>query len=184
MKSYISREQIVKLYADHAYPVEDGINVFGIRNIHGVVDQFDDILGIFNKDVFMAFSGTTEPGKSWLIKGGNINGTFILQPGFYKSCWHKGKHHGEYDALVQFGSGVFKGWRDNNKDGVLDEIGKTWNDVIGLNFHTTRWDKQVQRVGDFSAGCMVIYDAHEFDQIMKVVYASTQSLFSYALFEA
>lgn len=134
----------------------------------------------------MAYSGTTDPGKSPLLKKSGVNpkGIFILQPGFYANCWHKGKHKGKYNALVQFGSGIFKGWRDNNQDGELDTTGKTYTDVQGLNFHTTRWDKKVMRVGDFSEGCMVMEVASEYDSIMMdVIYVSSQGIFSYALFD-
>lgn len=186
MKRSITYDQVVKLYTNHGYPFDSkAINVFGIRCKNLVPDKFDDTLGIcFPDKQIIAVSGTTDPGRSWLSKDGNVDGVFILKPGFYKNCWHKGLHHGKYKALVQFGDGIFKGYRDNDKDGNLDLTGKEWDNVKGLNFHTTRWDVQVQRVGDFSAGCQVTEVAKEYDKIMiEQIYNSTQSIFSYALFD-
>jgi hypothetical protein len=180
--SYIA---IKLLYKSNGYEfLEKGINVFGIRSKDRTVDKWNDVLGIAYDNKVIAVSGTTDPGASPLSKteGVNKNGIFILQPGFYKNCLQKGKHKGKYNALVQFGS-VFRGWRDADRDGQLDMVGQIWTDVQGLNFHTTRWDKQVMRVGDFSEACQVCEVATEYDLIMDVVYASTQSLFNYALFD-
>lgn len=187
MQTPISYNQVIDLYRSKSFPIEENaINVFGIRSKDLTADKWNDTLGIITpgKKV-IALSGTTDPGKAPLsrIEKINANGVFILQPGFYKNCWHKGKHKGKYNALVQFGSGIFKGWRDNNKDGKLDLTGKIWSDVQGLNFHTTRWDLKVQRVGDFSEGCQVVEVAQEYDTIINVIYASEQPLYSYALFQ-
>lgn len=180
----IPYDQVVAWYKAFNYPFhENAINVFGKRHKDMVPDKFDDVLGIaYNKKV-IAVSGTTDPGKDSLLDATNKDGVFILQPGFYANCWHRGMHKGKYNALVQFGEGIFKGWRDNDDDGKFDATGKTWTNVQGLNFHTTRWDMRVSRVGKFSEGCQVVEVAQEYDPIIQAVYASNQSLFSYALFQ-
>jgi hypothetical protein len=187
MKIPLVYDAVKAFYENHGYPFdEQGINVFGFRHSDFVPDKFDDTLGIaFPDRQVLSFSGTTDPGKSWLLSDeGNKEGVAILQPGFYKNCWHKGLHHGKYKALVQLGMGVFHVWRDSNKDDKLDLTGKTFMDVVGLNFHTTRWDKQVMRVGDFSAGCQVVEVAKEYDKMMiEKIYTSQQAIFSYALFQ-
>lgn len=182
MKIALTYDFVKSLYDSHGYPLEEGINVFGIRNSELVPDAWDDILGIIYNDEVICVSGTTDPGRSWLSKEGHPEGVFILKPGYYKNCWHRGKHHGKYKALVQFGDGVFKGWRDKNKDGKFDLTGKTYTNVKGLNFHTTRWDLQVLRVGDFSAGCQVVEVAKDYDRVIDLAYSTSQSLYSYALF--
>jgi hypothetical protein len=185
MRILLTYDQVRALYDNNGYPFSDhAINVFGIRNEDMTVDKWNDTLGIVcpGKEV-LAFSGTTDPGASPLskIEGVNANGIFILMRGFYANCFHKGLHHGKYRALVQYGSGIFKGWRDNNHDGKLDLTGNICTDVQGLNFHTTRWDKKVMRVGDFSEACQVTEVAQEYDLMIEKIYASTQSIFSYAL---
>jgi hypothetical protein len=187
MQKTISYDEIRALFKSHGFPFsEKAINIFGKRHRELVPDAFDDTLGIVLPDrTVLAYSGTTDPGRSWLLsEEGSADGCFILQPGFYENCWHRHLHHGKYKCLGQFGDNVFKGWRDNDKDGKLDLTGKTYTDVKGLNFHTTRWDVQVQRVGAFSAGCQVMEVAKEYDIVMiENIYKSIQSLFSYALFQ-
>lgn len=188
VKRPVTYDYIKELFLAHNYPfLENEILPFGIRSKDTTVDKWNDTLGIVYPDKqILAYSGTTDPGASPLARteGVNPKGIFILQPGFYKNCWHKGKHKGKYDALVQFGYGIFKGWRDNDKDGKLDFSGPTQANVTGLNFHTTRWDKQVMHVGEFSHACQVVEVAKEYDTIMSdVVFKSEQSLFSYALFQ-
>lgn len=184
MKSQLTYDYVAAMYKSHGYQISDGINPFGIRNKDMTVDKWNDVLGILYNGKILAFSGTTDPGASPLAKteGVNKNGIFILFPGFYHNCWHKGKHKGKYNALVQFGEKIFKGYRDADHDGLIDLSGKIYDDVQGLNFHTTRWDKQVMRVGDFSEGCQVFEVAKEFDQVINVIYASSQAIFNYALF--
>lgn len=190
MKYDLSLDLVRYLYQEHCYPIDDkGINPFAIRNDmwsgpdNFVIDKFNDIIGIMWGDNILAYSGTTKPGRSPLERD-NIheNGVFILAHGFYEGCFRKGFHRGKYKALVQFGN-KFWGWRDNNKDGKFDLDRPNYNDVTGLNLHTTRWDKQVKNVGDFSEGCQVIEVAKEYDKMMvDVIWASDQSLFNYALF--
>lgn len=184
MKYDLSFDFMKELYDQSCYPLHDGINPFAIRNNLWLPDQFNDIVGIIQGQEVIAFSGTTKPGISPL-KRANVHedGVFFLAPGFYANCWHKGFHKGKYKALVQFGTGKFKGWRDNDKDGKYDVDSALYSNVTGLNYHTTRWDRQVKNVGDFSEGCMVQEVAKEYDQIMvERIWASEQSLFDFALF--
>ena len=103
MKISLSPNQVRNLFAQHGYPLDNPINPFGIRSKDMTVDKWNDTLGIFlpDKNLVLAYTGTTDPGASPLSKteGVNRNGIFILQPGFYQNCWHKGKHKGKYNAL-------------------------------------------------------------------------------------
>lgn len=188
MKIDLSYDYVKSLYQEQNFPFDEkAINVFGIRNKDMTADKWNDTLGIayYPGRMVLAVSGTTDPGRSPLSKteGVNKNGIFILSSGFYKNCFKKGLHKGKYRALVQAADGIFRGVRDNDRDGEIDMTGKIVTDVRGLNFHTTRWDKQVMRVGDFSEACQVVEVAKEYDEIMvEVIYESTQELFSYALF--
>jgi hypothetical protein len=188
MKINLTFEQVAAMYFQHDYPLDKTkINVFGIRAKDRTSDKWNDVLGIvYPEQKVLAFSGTTDPGSSPLMGEGSVNpdGIFILLPGFYEDCFKKGYHKGKYPALVQRAMGIFKGYRDNNKDGKLDFSGKIYTDVTGLNFHTTRWDKKVQKVGQFSHACQVLEVAQEYDRIMvDVIMPSPQIVFSYALFE-
>lgn len=157
-KSYIFREE------------NEYANLFGYRSKEVIADRFNDIIGIAYKDFFgnpqcLVFPGTTKPGLYYLqTELGNVKGTFIMQPGQYPDCWMAGQHNGKYLALIQAGSGVFKGWRDANKNGKLDYNGPTYTDSQGVDGHTTRFDIDVNDVVDkFSSGCQVLRDDHHFE---------------------
>lgn len=189
-------DSVKKLYEDKGYKFcktgKLNVNIFGIRK--GLtVDVFNDIIGIAyfdenNKPQLKYYVGTTDPGGYWLKnKLGNIEGTFILAPGYYPNCWVIGLHHQEYEALIQSGPKVFKGWRDRNSDGKLDMTGPLLNDVNGLNLHTTsHLTGKAEKVGAYSAGCQVMQFTKDHLELMAIVKKS-QTLygpkFSYALFE-
>lgn len=117
---------------------------------------------------------------------GNINGTAILIPDFYPACWKLGEHKGQYEALVQAGTGVFKVWRDDDKDGRFDYSGKVYDDVGGLNSHTESLLNETEKVGAYSAGCQVREFNQDHEAFMGIVKRS-MSLYgtrvSYKLFE-
>lgn len=166
------------------------VNLFGIRSGFDQVNEFNDQLGIAYRDEFgngqvLMHKGTTKPGLYWLKnKKGNVNGTFILAPGQYPNCWSIGKHKG-YEALVQLGS-PFKGWRDNDQDGMFDPEGRIYTDVTGLNMHTTSFKNDVDKVGAYSAGCQVRQHSEDHLMVMQVLRRSAEiygNNFSYTLID-
>lgn len=186
---------LFKAYTKKRYPFYDSgkfnINLFGIRDSSNIVDEFNDILGVcyiddFGRTNVIAVRGTTKPGAYWLGgKMGNEKGTFILKEGFYPKCFKKGKHRGEYDCLVQADSNIFVGYRDFDKDNLIDYEGELHTDVTGLNFHTTSFLNNKEKVGAYSAGCQVAQDDKDFLTILSIVYKSMEiygDRISYALF--
>lgn len=186
---------LYKTYDRLGYPFYDSgrfnVNLFGIRDDSKTVDEFNDILGLcyiddFGRAIVLAHKGTTKPGAYWLgNKMGNVNGTFVLKEGYYKHCFKEGKHHGKYDCLIQAKPDVFEGFRDWNKDGLIDYSGKLYNDVTGLNFHTTSFLTDKEKVGAYSAGCQVIQDNLDFLCARSIIYKSMEiygGVVSYALF--
>lgn len=192
-------DRIKIFYDDFGYPFETAkykVNLWGFRNKDlQTVNEFNDLRGVayvddFGQKICLQWKATTKPGLTYLKdKVGNSNGTAILIPGYYKDCWmigkhNKGKEH-EHDALVQSGPGVFKVWRDNNGDGKFDFSGPEYDDVTGLNDHTTR-PHQINNVGGFSAACQVTQDDKEHMIKMAICMRSFEyygSKFSYALFQ-
>lgn len=191
----LSYDSVAALYKTHNYRFYDtgkfNVNLFGIRKSL-LVDLFDDVLGVAFRDangkpILKVYSATTKPGLYWLKnKLGNVKGTFILQPGYYHKCWTVGKHKGEYEALVQSGPRVFRGWRDSDADGTLDTDGPIFTDVAGLNLHTTSHLRgKADRIGAYSASCQVIQYTKDHLELMGIVKASRDlygNIFSYALF--
>jgi prefoldin subunit 5 len=135
-------KEIQALYAKHGFPFECDPykpNIYGRRSADLVtVDKFNDIRGMayldsFGNEMNIELACTTKPGLAFLGKTmGNPNGTGILIPGFYKDCWKLGVHNDgkptAHRAFVQVADGVFKVWRDNDKDGHLDFSGKVYTD--------------------------------------------------------
>lgn len=192
----ITYDFVRKAYEQYKYPfsVERYMpNYFGFRSKETVVDQFNDIIGVAYIDSFsnphcLVFKGTTKPGLAYLKeKMGNEKGTFIVAPGFHESCWVPGLHNGKYPAMKQAAAGVFKGYRDFDKDGQLDYTGPIYTDSQGVNGHTTRFDTNVEKVGAFSAGCQVIQDDKEHAIWYNVGARAWEfyptKAFSYALFQ-
>lgn len=180
------RKNGFKFYESGRY----NVNLWGFRSGYDVVDEFNDILGIaykddFGNEVVIQHKATTKPGLYYLKnKIGGAGGTAILLPGYYPSCWKMGDHKG-YEALVQNGM-PFKVWRDNNSNGKLDIGGKVYTNVTGLNRHTTSFLTEKEKVGPYSAGCMV--DRDDEDHLVDMAICSKSASlwgnsFSYALFE-
>jgi hypothetical protein len=172
------------------------LNLWGIRKQYGEINLFDDMLGVSYIDEngdehIIVHNATVDPGKYYLLTSlGNANGTFILAPGQYKSCWEKRKHNNKYLALCQIvGYKKFKGWRDNLLDGVLErrpkEDGSFFTDVQGLNMHRSS-ETFAQLVGPHSSACQVRQVNEEHKLIMKLVDKAIPNYgnkFSYTLFD-
>jgi len=190
----LNYQSISDVYGKLNYPFytsEFNVNIFGIRNPEKQVDEFNDILGIayidsFGRPMVIVSPGTTKPGIYYLNnKLGNVKGTFILKEGYYKSCWKRGLHTGKYDALVQSPKSTFEGWRDNDSDGKLDMSGALYKDVTGLNYHTTSFINDKEKVGAYSAGCQVDQDDLDYIPKRAIIYKSMEiygDYVSYALF--
>ncbi len=167
------------------------VNIFGIRNGYDTVNMFDDIIGVayrdeFNNPVVNIYKATTKPGLHYLKNElGNSKGTAILIPGQYRGCWTLGFHK-QYEALVQQGRKIFKVWRDNDSNGKFNPNGKIYEDVTGLNGHTTSFKTEIDKVGRYSAGCQVIQDDLDFHIFLSIIKKSAflyGDNFSYTLLE-
>lgn len=172
----VTYDQVKNMYLEKGYKFHDTgkyqVNLCGFRNKDLVtVNKFNDWLGVayldeFSNKHFLIFSGTTKPGLTSLEgKPMNKNGTFILAPGQHFYAWTMGYHHAndpakKYEAFVQAGPGVFKGWRDADQDGNFDFSGEFYTDVAGLNGHRAGIN-DTENVGPYSYACQVWKDDKE-----------------------
>lgn len=162
-------QQIKALYDAKGYVFHKErhrVNLFGRRNKDIVtVDQFNDMLGGAYLDGFgteqcLEFAGTTKPGLTPITNGvANPKGVFIMAPGQHLDCWIVGFHHindpdKKYEAYQQKAAGVFKGWRDGDKDGKFDMTGPIYTDAQGVNGHHA--GEESVKVGGWSEGCQVV----------------------------
>ncbi len=148
------------------------LNLIGVRNSTPVPNSFDDRLyvlwrfhGEWNG---RNYSITTDPGLMYLKKPINPAGTAILKEGQYKGMWQIGMHRGKYPALVQVGPCVVI--RDFNRDNRLDFDSKKEQkgSDFGINLHRSLKDMEASVVGEFSAGCQVFSNPHNFNEVMAM----------------
>ncbi len=166
---------------------EYNLNIVGVRSLPGTPNRFDDYICCFYKVNgawrFHKWEATTDPGTYWLQYPMRTDGTAILQPGQYRSCWQIGKHNGKYEALTQAGFGIFKVWRDRDRNGTPDYDGKTYLDVGGLNCHKSGIAST--QVDKWSAGCQVLASNANFSELMSLAHKQVEhgqgSKFSYTL---
>jgi hypothetical protein len=165
------------------------LNLIGIRKLPGATDAFDDYLfctyrvnGSWHHKFWPI---TTDPGLYYLQNPMRVEGTAILCPGQYRRCWTVGLHKGEYEALVQRKPGVFRNWRDRNRDGSADRAGQVYTDGAGINCH--RAGSHSVKVGRWSAACQVHAEQHGFNEMMDLVHQQIRTgqgdSFSYTLIE-
>lgn len=197
----ITFDQVKNMYLQKGYDFFDKlpyqVNLCGFRNRDiSTVDEFNDYLGVayldeFLNKHFLIFRGTTKPGLTSLSgKPMNPNGTFILAPGQHKKSWMTGFHHANdpekrYEAYVQSGPGVFKGWRDNDQDGRFDFDGVLYSDVSGLNGHRAGVN-DTNKVGPYSYACQVVRDDKEHSIWLGVGKRCAEiygNIFHYTLFQ-
>lgn len=194
--------QIKAAYQSKGYTYFGGtkpynLNIWGIRKQFGVIDLFDDVLGIsyvdeIGKEQMLLHKATCDPGKYYMLtKLGHPNGTFVLAPGQYLGCWKTGQHgKTDYLALVQKPDfGDFKGWRDNILDGQLQRRlttdGIFFNDVKGLNMHRSN-TSYAALVGEYSAGCQVRQYNVSHAKVMEIIKKSLAYFpdsFTYTFFD-
>lgn len=172
------------------YPFFKGdynINLIGIRSADAHANTFNDVLLVIyqvdQKTHVHAFPLTTDPGVYYRENPINVDGTAILVPGHYRSCWQVGAHQGKYKALVQ--RGLMSVYRDNNGDNKLDaDDDSIQTGHFGINLHRAADNKSSLQVDRWSAGCQVLADPNDFNLVMALVNKSAAMYgprFSYTL---
>ncbi|UOA08609.1 hypothetical protein [Methylobacter sp. S3L5C] len=167
---------------------ELNLTLVGIRATDTNTNTFNDLLCVLYDDAagklqMQTFPITTDPGRKYLQKPINVDGTAILKPGHYKSCWQIGAHQGKYRALVQ--RGLMTVYRDRNKDNLLD-LQHEQSGYFGINLHKARLSGYSLTTDVVSAGCQVFADSKDFDTVMALVQQSAAkygSRFSYTLLD-
>jgi len=166
------------------------VNIIGIRNMNGRVNQFDDIILVIYRDAYKrwivdTYQATTDPGLYWLKNPMNVNGTAILCPDQYRSAYRIDKHQGKYDALCQRLAAVSV-WRDADRDSEHDMgANATATGYFGINIHKA--GRSSTRVDKWSAGCQVFKNDGDFKEFMKTMRTAESRLgnsFTYTLLES
>lgn len=164
-----------------------GLNLVGVRSKEDKFNEFDDSFylldtkirnRVFSTDCFK-FSGTTNPGASWLQEKMNPKGCAVLKPGQYIDCWVLGKHRGAYDAWVQAKPVIV--CRDKDKDQKSECNGLEEKGIFGINIHRSNENAVSKFINLWSAGCQVMNTPSEYSVFMIKSTESGQKFFSYTL---
>lgn len=168
------------------YTGELNLNLVGIRANDVNANTFNDLLCILydldGKTVLQMYPITTDPGTYFRKNPVNVNGTAVLVPGHYPSCWQIGFHRGQYQALVQRGEMTV--YRDGDRNSDIDVGAETETGYFGINLHHAAPNGYTMRVDRWSAGCQVFANKQDFDDVMKLARQSAKQYgdrFSYTL---
>lgn len=174
------------------------LNIIGIRNNSNIPNSFNDQVIVIYKDSnkqerVLSFQATTDPGLYWLQNPLNVDGTLILVPGQYKSCYELGLHGRSslhpYKALEQVGNMTYV--RDADRDKVLDfelmkDPKKIVTGIFKTNLHRANEEYESVQVDKWSAGCQVIADPVDFATLINLCDKAAKlygNKFTYTLIE-
>ena len=106
--------QVKRLYKKKKYKFCTGtynLNIFGIRDLCGEKDTFNDFVGIAHEnDLYVKkvdlYPSSTDPGVHYLLSPLHKDGTIIMLEGQYRGCYKLGTHNrsnpvNRYSALEQ-----------------------------------------------------------------------------------
>ncbi len=154
----------------------DAINIIGVRNLFTELNKFNDIIVVAyltNNEqnngvdkIIKIYQATTLPGILPLLKPLNPKGTAIMCEGQYVDTYKIDLHKGKYKALCQR-LGKVCVYRDNDKDNEFD-YGNKESGWFGINIHRANKFYSVQDINWYSAGCQVIRNKSDFDELMNL----------------
>ena len=184
MRNYIVGE-LKAQFAKLKYPwPSDKYHLVGIRAPIKGDNQFDDLLCLVeqipNRFTNLYYgTGTTIPGRYYLLNVMNPKGAAVLKEGQWKDCWRIGNHNG-YTAFTQ--CAPITVYRDNDKDSTPEEIaGSEDTGMFGIDIHRAASGFVAKFIDNFSAGCQVWEDPAIFNKILTLCQASGQKTFTYTL---
>lgn len=157
--------------------IPKGYWLLGIRSNENTPNIYDDkMYQFFGEKFIQVTSCTTEPGASGLIdyKKYQDNGIAVVKADeWYMDLWAYGLHKGKMPALKQINN--IKYYRDADGDKFAEEIGKLYEGVIGINWHTATYLEDpktienlvIPTVGTWSLGCQVNNVVREYKQMLN-----------------
>ncbi len=152
------------------YTKPNELNIVGIRSTSTMSNRFDDEIHVFYKTSplvwhYHVYKATTDPGTYWLLNPMQPQGTAILAQGQYKGAYKIGMHQGTYKALVQNKPVAIL--RDYDRNAKLDfKNGKKDKGLFGINIHRASMNGITKQVDQYSAGCQVFENIHEFNEFL------------------
>lgn len=187
----VSIDKVIAAYERNNYKLfvngDYNLNLFGIRSSDMTSNTFNDLIGVLyrkkNNWVLYKYGATTDPGLYYRENPMNIDGTAILAPGQYSGAFKIGYHKGKYKALVQNKPLLL--YRDANRNNVLEYIGEPSWQMAGINLHRANANVTSKLVQKHSAGCIVVADPTDFNELLQLAETSARhygGTFTFTLF--
>ncbi len=158
-------------------------HLVGIRSQESIPDKFDDHFYVIEKHNVLnhPYWCTTNPGKDYLLAPLNPKGTALLVADKqYFNCFQFGLHKGK-EALIQYADLLV--YRDNDKDIYAEELGEPMvakpECRIDIHRANEKWTSVI--IGRWSAGCQVIANPENYQQLLKFCKSTGKGLFTYTL---
>lgn len=156
-------------------------HVVGIRAKEHKSDAFQDSIILIWGNVVKVYTGTTIPGVHWLQNLLNPNGTAVLVADRqYEDCFKIGLHKGE-QALIQVKPLLVH--RDKNKNSVAET--NTAPVVAGpecrIDIHGANKNVVSVLIGKWSAGCQVLNNPVQFNELIDSCKRAGLGNFTYTL---
>lgn len=151
----------------------------GIRSKANLPNVFDDLFGLVNGNNVTWYSCTTNPGTHWLKNLLNPKGAALLVPSQYVNTWKIGMHQGKYKAFVQAKEVTV--YRDNNMNDIAEQTNVTEKGFFGINIHRANETAVSKLIDKWSAGCQVLNNPADFNQVLHAAEESKLPAFTYTL---
>lgn len=148
--------------------------IVGVQSLEDKFNEFDDMFYLFKGEkLILSTTGTTNAGLTGLkhYNTYNPNGCAVIKTNeWYYDLWTPGYHKGKMRALRQ--QKPIKFYRDWNKNNKVEEIGKMYEGIIGINFHTATYQPIniiVKLIGGWSTGCQVANNTKDYYTILDTI---------------
>lgn len=178
MRNY-TIDELKNEFKKHNYEFPNHLHLVGIRSRANKPNEFDDLIAVINNNEITWYTCTTNPGTHWLLNLLNPKGAALLKPGQYLNTWQLGLHQGKYQALTQCKNVTV--FRDGDKDNIAEESKVTETGIFGINIHRAN-EKLVSKLIDkWSAGCQVLNNPQQFNELLTKCKQSGLKQFTYTL---
>lgn len=178
VRNYTTKQILDKVKSLSSFVhIPSGVWLVAIRSNENEPNAFDDKIYQFRGEKFIQVTTCTcDPGSTGLIdwKKYQRDGIAVVKSEeWYYDLWQYGMHKGKTPALRQVNK--IKYYRDNNGNSKAESIGKLYNGIIGINFHSVTYvnspeaRKKIKgvKVGTWSLGCIVADKVSEYDIMLN-----------------